>query len=142
MSKDYTFLNGDIVVTVPETPSGMLRAVKLEDLGSPDMNPTSGDFEPNRVLANIVLESVSAPGQYLTNLGQTVTMKVKYTAADKTAAGENPLALAFWEGSRWVRFTAEKHKFALQPLSAGGVATVEFSVWGDPAIAWGNSVRR
>jgi hypothetical protein len=142
MSKDFPFLNGEVIVTVPTDKPKKLKAVKLDDLGNPDMNPVSGDFKPIRVVANIVLEEEGKPGAYLTDLGQTVEIKVRYTKKDKDAveALNKPLALAFWDGSRWVPFV-EKHGFVLLPdpnPEKGGVGKVTISKWGDPPIGWGS----
>jgi len=141
MSKEFKFSNGEVIVTVPTDKPKKLKAVKLDDLGNPDMNPVSGDFKPIRVVANIVLEEEGKPGAYLTDLGQTVEIKVRYTKKDKDAveALKKPLALAFWDGSRWVRFV-EKHGFVLLPDSdpeKGGIGKVAISKWGDPPIGWG-----
>jgi hypothetical protein len=140
MSKEFPFLNGDVVVTVPTDKSKKLKAVKLDDLGKPDMNPASG-FKPIRIVANIVLEEEGKPGTYLTDLGQSVEIKVRYTKKDKTAAEAlgKPLALAFWDGSSWIRFV-EKHGFVLLPdpnPDKGGVGKVSITKWGDPPIGWG-----
>lgn len=141
MSKDFKFLNDDVIVSVPTDKPKKLKAVKLDDMGNPDMNPSGGGFKPIRIIANIVLEEEGKPGAYLTDLGQSVEIKVRYTKKDKAAADamNKTLALAFWDGSRWVRFT-QKHGFALQPDSnpeKGGVGKVTITQWADPPIGWG-----
>jgi hypothetical protein len=141
MSKEFKFLNDDVIVSVPTDKPKKLKAIKLDDLGNPDMNPTSGDFTPIRVVANIVLEEEGKPGTYLTDLGQSVEIKIRYTKKDKAAADASfkPLALAFWDGNRWVRFV-EKHGFVLLPdpdPEKGGVGKVSITRWGDPPISWG-----
>jgi hypothetical protein len=141
MSKEFKFLNGEVVVSVPTDKPKKLKAVKLDDLGNPDMNPSGGDFKPIRVVANIVLEDENYPGVYLTDLGQSVEIKVRYTKKDKGAADamKKPLALAFWDGKQWVRFI-EKHGFALLPdpdPEKGGIGKVSITKWGDPPIGWG-----
>jgi len=142
MSKEFKFSNDEVTVTVPTDKPKKLKAVKLDDLGNPDMNPVSGDFKPIRVVANIVLEEEGKPGAYLTDLGQSVEIKVRYTKKDKDAveAMNKQLALAFWDGSRWVPFV-EKHGFVLLPDTdpkKGGVGKVTISKWGDPPIGWGS----
>jgi hypothetical protein len=141
VTKDYQFSNGDVVVTVPEKATGMLRAVS-KPIGSPNMNPTGGDFQPVRVVINIVLEEESRPGVFLTDLNQSVTIRIRYSPADlnEAARSRKPLALGFWDGQRWVRFDRTKHQFNLQSdpdVSRGGFATVTITRWGDPPIAWG-----
>jgi len=146
MSKDFVFLNGDVVVTVPTDRPRKLNAVKLDDLGNPDMNPTSGDFKPIRVVANIVLEEEGKPGVFLTDLGQPVDIKIRYTKADHDAAAAlgKPLALGFWDVSqrRWVRLTPKKHGFLLQAddpnhPEKGGFGKISISKWADPPSSWG-----
>lgn len=146
MSKDFVFLNGDVTVSVATDKPKKLNAIKLDDLGNPDMNPVSGDFKPIRIIANIVLEEEGNPGVYLTDLGQAVDIKIRYTKADYNAAAAlgKPLALGFWDVSqrRWVRLTAQKHGFLLQADDSdhpdkGGFGKITISKWADPASSWG-----
>ena len=140
-TKKYSFLDGEVVVSVVEGAAKKLRPVKLE-VGSVDMDPKTGDFKPIRVVANIVLEDEAKPGEYLTELGQSVEIQIRYRPSDmKEARKDNkPLALGFWDGQRWVRFTPEKHNFELRPDSAiedSGYGVVSISRWGDPPTGWG-----
>lgn len=137
----YPFLNGDVVVSVPEKATGMLRAVELP-LGNPDMNPKTGDFKPIRAVLNIGIEVEGRPGEFPDDLDEMVEIKVRYSPADKTAADREgkPLALGYWNGTAWIRFTAEKHGFVLEPDAIpqrGGFGVITISKWGDPPIGWG-----
>jgi hypothetical protein len=140
-TKKYTFLDGDVVVDVPEVAGKKLRPVKL-DIGPVDMDPKTGDFKPIRVVANIALEDEANPGKYLTELGESVEIQVRYRPDDMKAARKDnkPLALGFWDGQRWIRFTREKHNFELRPDSAvedSGFGVIVINRWGDPPTSWG-----
>ena len=140
-TKKYPFLDGEVVVAVQDAPGKKLRPVKL-DTGVVDMDPKTGDFKPIRVVANIVLEDEANPGEYLTELGQPVEIQVRYRPDDMRAARRDnkPLALGFWDGQGWVRFTAEKHSFELRPDATtpdSGYGVVVITRWGDPPTGWG-----
>lgn len=141
MKKQFPFLNGAVTVSVPDKPGKKIRVVKL-DLGTPNMKPKTGDFKPIRAVINVVLEDENKPGVYLTNLEQAVEIRVRYTAEDKQAADAAgaTLALGFWDGKQWVRFTRQKHNFDLIPdpdPRKGGYGIVSITKWGDPPIGWG-----
>jgi len=134
----FTFANDEVIVSIPTKLSPKLKAVSRE-IGAVEMHPAGG-FQPVRIVANIVIEEEGKPGTALTNLGGAVKIKVKYRRTDLLAAGGKPLVLAFWDGGRWVSFTAAKHGFKLTAYADpanGGYATVSISKWGDPPISWG-----
>jgi hypothetical protein len=138
--KTFPFLKGDVVVSVPERKDRMLRPVELP-FGSPDMDPKTGDIRPIRAVMNIGIEIEGRPGEYPDDLMQSVEIKVRYTAEDQAAADQagKPLTLAYWDGSVWNRFTAEKHGFRLEPdpdPHQGGFGVITISKWGDPPIIW------
>jgi hypothetical protein len=59
-------------------------------------------------------------------------VEITETELQQIEAGVD-LKLAFWEGSRWVLFTKEKHHFQLH--SDFALALIQH--WGDPGVAWG-----
>ena len=72
-------------------------------------------------------------------------LKMAYSAEDLKSAQakklDNPV-FGFWDGSRWVRFTAEKHHLTYEPHShptdeEAGYASVQLTAWSDPSIANG-----
>jgi hypothetical protein len=48
------------------------------------------------------------------------------------------LKLAYWDGKKWVVFTARAHRFELLPPTGGGIGKAKITRWaGDPPVAWG-----
>lgn len=134
----FSFANDEVAVTIPAGMSARLKAVS-RDVGAVDMQPAE-HFRPIRVVANIVIEDESQPGNALTDLGGQVSFKVKYRASDLEAADKKPLVLAFWDGKGWVPLTSAKHGFKLTAYTNpnnGGYATFSLTRWGDPPISWG-----
>jgi hypothetical protein len=134
----FTFANGDVIVSIPSTTAPRLKAVDL-GIGAVELHPASG-FQPIRVVTNVAIEEEGKPGVYLSSLGRTVKLKIKYRAADLKAAGSKPLVLAFWDGSKWVPFTSAKHGFKLTAYAdpaKGGYGMISIKKWGDPPISWG-----
>lgn len=141
MSRSFSFKNGDVIVAVPEIGSSRLRAVELP-LGSPNMNPSGGDFKPIRAVVNLGIEFENNPGHYPEELNQAVEIRVRYTPADLAAAdrANKPLALGYWDGKTWIRFTREKHGFRLEADAnpqRGGFGVITIRKWGDPPVGWG-----
>jgi hypothetical protein len=137
----FQFNNGDVVVSVLEKKSGMLRPVELP-FGNPEMDPKSGDIRPIRAVMNLGIEIEGRPGEYPDDLQQSVEIRVRYSADDQAAADRlnKPLVLAYWDGKAWIRFTAEKHGFRLEPDAVphkGGFGVITITRWGDPPIIWG-----
>jgi len=99
----------------------------------------SNGFKPIRILGNIAIEDADHPGNYPKELGQPVQFKFFFTQDDLNAAGNEPLALAFWENNGWVKFATPNLK--IQPTAkAAGFASVTLSQtpWtGDPPTSWG-----
>jgi hypothetical protein len=134
----FSFVGDEIIVSIPTSIVPKLIAVSRE-IGTVELHPASG-FQPIRIVANIVIETQNNPGVALTDLGGTLTFRVKYRLADLQAAGSKPLVLAFWDGARWVPLTTAKHGFKLTAYANpadGGYATISISRWADPPISWG-----
>lgn len=139
--KEFKFDREGVVVKIPEH-ARRIRAVSLPVDRLDRMPAAPGGFQPSRVVVNIALEDEDRPGKYLEVIDPPFELRVRYTRGDlesaKKAGGE--LRLAFWDGSQWVVFTAEKHHFELQPSGnedGGGYGVVLLSRWGDPNVSWG-----
>jgi len=122
--------------------SRSVRLVKLPLGTLKDMPSKAGGFQPGRLVINLAGEVQDAQGTYVQEFDPPLEIKVNYTPADYQFAQQNgkDLSLAFWNGSEWIPFTSEKHKFKLypkSPASSGGYATVSIRSWGDPPIGWG-----
>lgn len=142
-SSPVSFGAEGVTVTFPAQKRKRGRVVKLPVGSLTDMTPVPGGFQPRRLVINVAVEDEDAPGTHLTEFDPPLELRVRYTKADQDRAQSagRPLALAFWDGSQWVRFTSEKHQFQLQPDAnpqSGGVGSVKISRWGDPPVAWGD----
>jgi hypothetical protein len=107
-----------------------------------NMPAARGGFQPARLVMNFELYDEDQPEGNLAELEQPFELRVRYTRADRQRAESEgaALALAFWDGNTWVRFTAEKHGFHLEPDSnpaRGGFGVVSITKWGDPPVSWG-----
>lgn len=116
-----------VKVTVPT------QAPPVAVLGQPP-------FELRRVVIILNVVEAGDPGKTVTQFNPPIELRVQYTQGDLdfAASKERDLALAFWDGGAWVRFTAQKHKFRLESdATLGDVGVVEISSWIDPPIGWG-----
>ena len=141
MPRKVEFATEGATVNIPDQKRKI--GVRKLAMGSlPSMKPSKGGFQPARLVVNFELYDEDQPDKYLVEFDQPFELKVRYTKADMQRADRDgaPLALGFWDGNTWVRFTAEKHGFLLQPdadPSNGGFGVVSISKWGDPPVGWG-----
>ncbi len=140
-SKRVDFSAEGVSVKVP-TQRRKAKVVKLPMGSLEEMRPVPGGFQPRRLVINVAVVDEDEPETYLTEFDPPIELRVRYTKADLDRATDagRPLALAFWNGSEWVRFTEEKHQFRLEPAAqeqAGGHGVALISNWGDPPVAWG-----
>jgi len=141
MPRRVDFDTEGITVTIPD----QRRRINVRKLGlgrMENMPPVKGGFQPHRLVANFELYDEDQPEGYLVEFDQPFELKVRYTRADMLRAEREGVALAlgFWDGKNWVRFTAEKHGFHLQPdanPAKGGFGVVSIAKWGDPPVSWG-----
>lgn len=136
------FAEEGVTVNVPAQ-SKRIRAVKLPLLPLSEMPAVPGGFQPRRPVMNIALVDEDDPETFLTRFDEPFELRVRYTKADhdRAEAAGRPLALAFWNGSEWVRFTAAKHQFRLEPdenPARGGFGVAQIAHWGDPVVSWGD----
>jgi hypothetical protein len=125
-------------VKVDSAASPRLKVV-AKPLTAANSYPPSGDL-PGwvRPLANLALEDTARPGVGLASYGQTVTIEVTYTQADRRAAGGKPVKFGYWDGSKWVKF-ANFIDYPDADPQKGGRGTVTFSSWlSDPPVAVGS----
>jgi|WetSurMetagenome_2_1015567.scaffolds.fasta_scaffold1038335_1 hypothetical protein len=141
MPKKVEFATEGVTVHIPDQKRKInVRKLAMGSLAS--MKPSKGGFQPARLVANFELYDEDQPEGFLVEFDQPFELRVRYTKADLQHAERDgaPLALAFWDGTTWVRFTAEKHGFNLQPDADpknGGFGVVSISRWGDPPVSWG-----
>ena len=81
-------------------------------------------------------------GEMLSHFDPSIELHVEYTSEDFAEAQEagGGLVLGFWDDTRWVAFTEEKHGFELWPDEPPetGVGVAWISSWGDRRIGWGH----
>ena len=142
MPKKVEFDTEGVTITIPDQ-KRKINVRKL-GLGQLDSMPSfQGGFRPARLVVNFELYDEDQPDAYLVEFEQPFELIVRYTKADlqRAAREGTSLALGFWDGSAWVRFTPEKHGFRLQPDAdpeKGGFGVVSIARWGDPPVSWGN----
>ena len=141
MPKKVEFDTEGATVTIPDQKRKI--GVRKLGLGKLEKMPSiKGGFQPARLVLNFELFDEDQPDTYLVEFEQPFELKVRYTRADLERAEHEgaALALGFWDGKSWVRFTAEKHGFHLLPdanPAKGGFGVVSISQWGDPPVGWG-----
>ena len=139
-NKTFHFEQEGVEVNVPQ-PARKIKALSLPRQALKNMPAKPGGFQPGRVVINIALVYEDAPDEFLTEFDSPFELRVRYTPGDLRRAQQSnqPLQLAFWDGSDWVVFTPSKHNFELVPeeRGEGGYGVVQLSHWGDPNIAWG-----
>jgi hypothetical protein len=141
MSKKVEFDAEGVTITIPD----QKRKISVRKLGldrMENMPSVKGGFQPARLVANFELYDEDQPEGYLVEFEQPFELKVRYTKADLQRAEREgaALALGFWDGKTWVRFTPEKHAFHLLPDAdpeKGGFGVVSIAKWGDPPVSWG-----
>ena len=120
------------------------------------------DFTPARFVMNLELVDPDDPSKILTHFDPKVTVEIPYIQQDldrarkhlidqakKKAEAEKrantsyeptqaeilaALELGFWDGTKWIKFTPQKHGYT---IGRDGKATVTLSEWADPPIGWG-----
>lgn len=132
-----------VVVTVQPQKSGKaIKIVKFNPKKKSDVPATAGVFSPGRLVINVGAVEKENPDQVVTTFDPPMIIQVRYTKADldRAAAAGTDLKLGFFSEDlgRWIVFTAQKHRFRLEPNPGGnsGVGVVEISHWGDPQVAW------
>jgi hypothetical protein len=132
-----------VVVTVQPQKSGKaIRIVKFNPKKKSEVPATVGVFSPGRLVINVGAVEKANPDHVVTTFDPPMVLRVRYTKADLNRAGASgtDLKLGFFneELGRWIVFTAQKHRFRLEPDPGGnsGVGVVEISHWGDPQVAW------
>jgi hypothetical protein len=132
-----------VTVHVPEQYNHVrIRKVPLPRPAPEDV-PDGPDFRLGRLVINFELVDDEKPEIVLREFDPPIELRVRYYESDmeRAMARGRPLTLAFWDGGRWVRFTAEKHDFHLRPNAeprTGGVGIARIAGWGDPAVGWGD----
>lgn len=140
--KEFSFLDGEVGVTVPDQKNGKnVKPKKVQKDPLSKLKGKQGKFTPNRVVMNVVL--VDDADKLMGAFDPPVELRFRYNASDlkQAEAGGGKLALAFWDEKEmdWVVFTKAKHQFNMIPDAnkKGGVAVVKISKWADPNVGWG-----
>ena len=141
MPKKVEFDEEGVVITIPDQKK-KIGVRKLAKGSLNEMRPVKDGFKPARLVVNFELYDEDQPDKYLVEFDAPFEVKVRYTKADLKRAEEEsaPLALGYWDGSGWVRFTLEKHGFHLVPDAnpeKGGFGVLSIKKWGDPPVSWG-----
>lgn len=137
----FNFDQEGVTVTLPDQ-ARRRKAISLPVDPVAKMPANPGGFQPHRVVINVAVVDEDKPDEYLQEMDPPFELRVRYTRGDleKAQKSGGELKLAFWDGSQWVVFTQEKHRFELQPADqgeGGGFGVAYISHWGDPNIGWG-----
>lgn len=127
------FENEKVRVTIPH--QAVARPLIISDPMEfpPDPPPTPGVFIKTQWAINFqVTEDDGSTIVHRFNPPLVLRVDIPPEEIERALAGED-LKLAFWEGSRWLPFTKEKHHFQLH--SEFAIALIRH--WGDPPVAWG-----
>jgi hypothetical protein len=100
----------------------------------PDPPNTPGVFIKTVWAINFQVTEDDGEGTIVHRFNPPLVLRVEIPPSEiaRALAGED-LKLAFWEGSRWLPFTKEKHHFQIH--SDFALALIRH--WGDPPVAWG-----
>ena len=139
--RKFDFSDEGVSLDIPEQ-GKKLRPVKRPTGKLEDMKSKPGGFTPWRLVINFEMEEEDNPGSYISEFEKPLELRIRYTRADHERAEKDgkPLRMAYWDGSDWVVFTAEKHQFKRVPAAdakSGGELVVSLSKWADPTIAVG-----
>jgi hypothetical protein len=135
------FNSGTVIVDIPD--QGF--PVDVVELPLPDINQlkvVSIGFHPFRLVTNMQVVDTSQQNKEVQIFTQPIEIRVWYTADDYRIAKEarRELTLGFWDGTRWFRFTKNKHNFHWDPIdkpASGGWGVINVTHWGDPTKSWG-----
>jgi hypothetical protein len=141
MPNKVEFGDEGVMITIPDQ-KRKIGVRKLAKGSLDQMKPVQGGFQPARLVVNFELYAEDQPDKYLIEFDLPFELEVRYTKADLNRAEQEgaALALGYWDGSGWVRFTYEKHGFHLVPGAdpeKGGSGVVSIKKWGDPPVSWG-----
>ena len=109
-----------------------------------EMKSDQDAFTPRRVLLNPAIVGAKNRELLISEFNPPIELRIAYTFVDLKFAQNQSLEhpqVGFWDGSKWVLFTVEKHDLRWVPARRGtkiaGYAVVRLSNWSDPAIGMG-----
>ncbi len=138
--KDFDFSGEGVRGKIRAQRSGRKLGVRRGSKKDNDTGAGGANFTRTRFVMDIEVFEEESNQTVTADFDPKLELRVRYNQGDVNAAGGNAanLALGFWDGSAWVRFTADKHGFKLESGSGGGGwGVVELSRFGDPPVAWG-----
>jgi len=119
-----------------------VRVLRIPYAPPEEMRSENDEFNPTTILLNVVIARTDEPDLLLTNFAPPLQLDLAFSKA--VLAEANKLGLkypeyGFWDGCKWVKFTAEKHQLEYpdEPHPTDQVAghvRVTLSQWSDPAM--------
>jgi hypothetical protein len=132
------FTDEKVTIVIPDHGG---RRVGVRKLSMPALSslPAQSNFRPFRLVINFEFFDLDQPDQVVTSFDPEVSIYISYDINDLYRASlvSRPLKLAFWNGTQWVPFTSQKHKFELVHPATGTVGSINITAWNDPPIGWG-----
>jgi hypothetical protein len=136
----HWFWKHGVMVKVPIIPPD-IKPKRLEIEEGIPMAAVPGVFHPFRLVINLEMVVSQPPKNKVQDFERQVIIRVRYDQHDLDAAKEakGKLALGFWDGTEWHRFTSKHHfrKVGWRKKDKKGWATVKLTGWDDPTIALG-----
>jgi hypothetical protein len=120
-----------------------VRVLRLPYAALAETRSDNDEFQPVTPLLNVVVAREDDPDQLVTRFDPPLELVMGYSAKVLQDAHEvnleHPL-FGFWDGCKWVRFTAEKHGLEYQrpehpAEDVAEQAVVRLAAWSDPLIA-------
>jgi hypothetical protein len=118
------------------------RVLRLPYAPPEEMRSDRDEFNPTTILLNVVVALTDKPDLLLTSFDPPLQLDLAFSKA--VLAEANKLGMkypkyGFWDGCKWVAFTAEKHQLEYpdepHPTDqVAGRARVTLSQWSDPAM--------
>ncbi|HTP09190.1 MAG TPA: hypothetical protein VMP08_13130 [Anaerolineae bacterium] len=128
-------------------------AVRAPSVPLDQMKGEGNDFTPAELVINVEVVDANDEHTVLSDFDPPLELEFKFPAsliknAREIAARQQiviksaddfvaVIKVGFWNGTRWVLFTPEKHNFRIQGSETMGyVGKVNLKKWGDPPVAW------
>ena len=120
-----------------------VRVLRLPYAALAETRSDNDEFQPATPLLNVVVAREDDPDQLVTRFDPPLELVMGYSAKVMQDAREMNLEhpiFGFWDGCKWVRFTAEKHSLEYQKPEhpaddMAEQAIVRLTAWSDPLIS-------
>ncbi len=135
------FADKQVKVTLP-LQRFPVKVARLPYAPLEEMRSEKDEFTPRTILLNVVVAREDDPDLLLTTFDPPLQLELTFSQAVLQQAKDLGLPYpqyGFWDGCKWVKFTAEKHQLQYEDdphpsEQSAGKARVTLTQWSDPAI--------